>query len=544
MSSPGGLIPANSRQTAPVAERSSGIKPLGPTRYFSLRTLVGLPLLWASMYFVPLLDASRAYLLPSNDLIEWIVLPSLVAVVAGALLLLSISPVLRWINPRIAIGAEAIGLTILAITAVKVLFLAAGYRWEQLIPTGGYVPLGLSLYLCKYGFCFGILAVMWAGRGHLRRWTRLLSGLGLSLGVLAAIRIFFLWNTHQPTPEPSTGMATPKPSATSPVPAGTHVRRVVWVIFDESDYNRMYGAEAPAAPELTNFARLARSAVFATNANSPAGSTLYSIPALLAGVPIGGDGIRFDRSAAPSLEETDGTIVPFDERATIFGALAAGGRTASVLGFYHPYCKLFTLQRCDSFPWPQVGGWTPALWGNAPVFLSNMVGSAYFGEVTENLLRLLPEYLARDDALTFVHLNLPHLPASYADKALHLPASRVPLEEYSRNLILADRVLGRIITLLERQSSEKELLLVVSTDHWLRNWSYGDPAPEVSRKVPFIAWKVGATQGEVLTHPLSTVHTASMILDYLDGKISSQSEIGRWWEDKPVYPSFMVLVKD
>jgi hypothetical protein len=271
---------------------------------------------------------------------------------------------------------------------------------------------------------------------------------------------------------------------------------------------------------------------------------LYSIPALLAGVPIGGDGIRFDRSAAPSLEETDGTIVPFDERATIFGALAAGGRTASVLGFYHPYCKLFTLQRCDSFPWPQVGGWTPALWGNAPVFLSNMVGSAYFGEVTENLLRLLPEYLARDDALTFVHLNLPHLPASYADKALHLPASRVPLEEYSRNLILADRVLGRIITLLERQSSEKELLLVVSTDHWLRNWSYGDPAPEVSRKVPFIAWKVGATQGEVLTHPLSTVHTASMILDYLDGKISSQSEIGRWWEDKPVYPSFMVLVKD
>ena len=544
MSSPGGLIPANSRQTAPVAERSSGIKPLGPTRYFSLRTLVGLPLLWASMYFVPLLDASRAYLLPSNDLIEWIVLPSLVAVAAGALLLLSISPVLRWINPRIAIGAEAIGLTILAITAVKVLFLAAGYRWEQLIPTGGYVPLGLSLYLCKYGFCFGILAVMWAGRGHLRRWTRLLSGLGLSLGVLAAIRIFFLWNTHQPTPEPSTGMATPKPSATSPVPAGTHVRRVVWVIFDESDYNRMYGAEAPAAPELTNFARLARSAVFATNANSPAGSTLYSIPALLAGVPIGGDGIRFDRSAAPSLEETDGTIVPFDERATIFGALAAGGRTASVLGFYHPYCKLFTLQRCDSFPWPQVGGWTPALWGNAPVFLSNMVGSAYFGEVTENLLRLLPEYLARDDALTFVHLNLPHLPASYADKALHLPASRVPLEEYSRNLILADRVLGRIITLLERQSSEKELLLVVSTDHWLRNWSYGDPAPEVSRKVPFIAWKVGATQGEVLTHPLSTVHTASMILDYLDGKISSQSEIGRWWEDKPVYPSFMVLVKD
>ena len=502
MSSPGGLIPANSRQTAPVAERSSGIKPLGPTRYFSLRTLVGLPLLWASMYFVPLLDASRAYLLPSNDLIEWIVLPSLVAVAAGALLLLSISPVLRWINPRIAIGAEAIGLTILAITAVKVLFLAAGYRWEQLIPTGGYVPLGLSLYLCKYGFCFGILAVMWAGRGHLRRWTRLLSGLGLSLGVLAAIRIFFLWNTHQPTPEPSTGMATPKPSATSPVPAGTHVRRVVWVIFDESDYNRMYGAEAPAAPELTNFARLARSAVFATNANSPAGSTLYSIPALLA------------------------------------------GRTASVLGFYHPYCKLFTLQRCDSFPWPQVGGWTPALWGNAPVFLSNMVGSAYFGEVTENLLRLLPEYLARDDALTFVHLNLPHLPASYADKALHLPASRVPLEEYSRNLILADRVLGRIITLLERQSSEKELLLVVSTDHWLRNWSYGDPAPEVSRKVPFIAWKVGATQGEVLTHPLSTVHTASMILDYLDGKISSQSEIGRWWEDKPVYPSFMVLVKD
>jgi hypothetical protein len=55
-----------------------------------------------------------------------------------------------------------------------------------------------------------------------------------------------------------------------------------------------------------------------------------------------------------------------------------------------------------------------------------------------------------------------------------------------------------------------------------------------------MVWKVGDTQGFVLSQPLSTVYTASMIIDFLNGKVDTQADIARWWSDKPVWASYIV----
>ena len=212
-----------------------------------------------------------------------------------------------------------------------------------------------------------------------------------------------------------------------------------------------------------------------------------------------------------------------------------------MLGFYHPYCRLFRLQRCDSFSYYELGAPDSALWANLPDRLSSALGRAGLMEnITRASLALMPEYLARDDSLTFVHLNLPHLPAEFAAKVLHLPPTSNVLTQYSRNLQVADQVLGDVVRASMRQSRDCDLLLVVSTDHWFRKIWYQADEPEVVQRVPFIVWRVGETQGLTVSEPLSTVHTANMILDYLDGKLDTQAEIAEWWSRQTIEPTFIV----
>jgi hypothetical protein len=515
------------------------------TQKISIYSLIGLPLLFASTYFLRPLEPIGAYLLPSRDLFRLIILPSLVAVVTGSGILYVVSMTARrWCAPHVASIGAVLALTLLTLIGLKGVMDAAGFEWQGRLPRSQ--DLVVNLRLVRIIVFVGVVTLVWASRNSLPKLSRLLSSLGFAFGCLAAIRMMILW-TAQPAVPTLTLSAIKSAQAgiiaapTDPLISEGRPRRVVWVIFDELDFRLLYSTDDAAKPELPNFAKLARTAVFATNANSPASATLQSIPGLLTGIPLGRNGIKIDSAALLSLERPDGKFVAFNAATSIFGAVASSGRSVSALGFFHPYCYLFKLDRCDSFAWPEVGGWDAALWANVPALIATKLGHIDNWEaVTGDSLRLLPQYLARNDALTFIHLNIPHLPAAYADKILHLRASSNPLIEYSNNLILTDQILGEIVQDLQQRVSRNELLLVVSTDHWFRNRWYRADVPESTRPVPFIVWKVGDTKGFVLSQPLSTVHTAEMILDYLNGQLTTQTDIASWWGNQPVYPSFIV----
>jgi hypothetical protein len=538
---------------AELARRWFKVPALDLNRRVSPYNLVGLPVLYASGYFLPPIEPTGAYFLPSRDYLSLIVVPTLLAVGVGMGLIYVLAVTARrWCPPRLAtLGAVAL-LSMLALVSLKGVFDSAGYSWQDRLPR--FHSLASSQYFYKILACCVIVLLVWTLRGSLNKLTRLLSSIGFAFIGLAVIHLSSIWN------QPNAGLAGQLSGGSAPMgfgasnyslaggtpsaggasmPAGVRSRRVVWVIFDETDFDRAFGAQKSAGLELPNFDRLARTSVFAMNANSPASATLYSIPALLTGEPIAGDGIRISSGGSLYLSRM-GRRLPFDQETSIFGALAASGRDSSVLGFFHPYCKLFSLSRCDSFPFPEIGGPAAAIWANIPDSIKfALEGEPYWASITRRSLELLPQYLARDDALTFVHLNFPHLPATYADHRAHLAASSNPLDEYARNLSFTDRILGEIVSDLQQQASRHDLLLVLSTDHWLRNRWYRASAPEVSRPVPLIVWKVGDVNGYVLSQPISTVNTAEMILRYLDGNLSTEADIAEWWKRQPIYPSFV-----
>jgi len=513
---------------------------------FSIYTCLGLPLLFESAYFLPPLVGRGPYFLPSDHLTRLLVVPALCAVAVGIVLaqLMAVAA-RRWFSPRVTTSLTVLGLAVLTVIGIKGIFFAAGYDWRILVPRTWQARI--SLNELRLAIFAAALLIVWIGRGRLPMVNRLLGSLGLAFGALAAVRMLVLLSgqTTAQALAPATGIEHASDAhgsvAAASVAHDERSRRVVWVIFDETDFGSVFSPDRPAHLELPNLQRLAKTAVFATDANSPASETLYSIPALLMGAPLGGSGIEIDRTGSLHLNRPDGTALLFGGAGSIFGTLSASGRTASVLGFYHPYCRFFKLARCDSFAWPEIGGVYAPLMANSPDLISAAFRHIdYWETITRDSLQLLPEYLSRDDALTFVHLNFPHLPAIYADKAMHVAATPDLRIEYDHNLLLTDRVVGQIVRQLETENARREVLLVLSTDHWLRRSSLGLGGPESSRPVPFIVWRVAESKGIVVSKPLSTVHTSSMILDYLDGKLTSQADIARWWSEQPVYPTFVV----
>ena len=199
------------------------------------------------------------------------------------------------------------------------------------------------------------------------------------------------------------------------------------------------------------------------------------------------------------------------------------------------------MQRCDGFSYYDLGGIWTALWAYVPDrILSRIMGGNLMERITARSLQMLPEFLARDDDLTFVHLNVPHPPASYADKIFHLAETERGELEYARNLRLTDEVLGTIIADLQDQARRHELLLVVSTDHWFRNIWFQPDIKEASRPVPFMAWRVGETEGVSMNEPVSTVNTAAMVEGFLQGTVDSQTSIAEWWARQQYYPSLII----
>ncbi|WP_426110143.1 hypothetical protein [Massilia sp. PWRC2] len=506
-----------------------------------LGAALGLALLYASAYFLPLLNPYALYFVPA--FYDFVLFPSLISVLVLVPLFLYIS------SARVTMRARRVsvfcGAVLLIFIAAKSLLDAAGFPWTSLLTLynrGSAVEqlqfarwarlaiVGLSMPAAAFG--------VFLLRQRLPQLLRFLSTLGYAFVCLAIYRCASGELQVHPLQR---AVAQAEVAPLPPV-----ARRVVWVIFDEMDYHRSLGTEAF---DLPNFARLRDRGVTATEAYTPGRDTLYSVPALLSGIAV--KGIELSRRQALSLTAVDGASVPFDTAHSVFGRLPGGVQSASVLGFYHPYCRILTaLRACHSSYLGNAGRWFDSL-----VFFSDAGMSVlrflkwpiqYMPEVllravdpmyraTDTTLALLGPTLADlHSAFDFIHLNVPHLPNVYAQRLLRQQAVDQGAA-YRQNLQLADRVLGTIVTTLQAQSGSQKILLIVSSDHWLRT------ASSTAAPVPFTAWLVGAgvDQAQVLTAPLSTVHTATLAIDFLDGTLDSQAAIANALAASPFSPTWL-----
>jgi hypothetical protein len=514
----------------------------------------GLALLYCSAYYLPQVGIEQSYWLPEVG--RQVLYPALVA-----LLLLTPAaawwlshrnttvqgdvPAIRTAPGERSHGLDILPLTILSWIAIISAFSALGYSAISiaLILTGATAPIDTTRWvrisLVLIGIT-GLIATLWRVRG---RWRGLISGLavlGYVFAGLAAIRLL---------PYPRSAFDTPV-SSSGTAPATASPRQVIWIIFDELDYNQSLGQpHDPHDPPMPQLAALARMGVSASAAYPPARDTEASIPALLTGYdPIG---VRFDDRGNLWLGTRSAGVRRFTQSDSVFARLPLGPQSAAILGYFHPYCAIFpAVHPCEALPEANAGRWFDALtFFGQPViatcrwlpdsgrFLTDAMFHTFepMYRISADTVRDLPHFLSlTSPALVFIHVNLPHTPGDYVQRALDFNTVVDDRENYRRNLLLVDQLVAQTVATLQQRASTQDILLVVSADHWHRMDS-----PTHEQRVPWIAWHVGQSGGPSLETRIDTVHTGDLILDFLRGNIEDQAQIASWWQGKSQYPPLM-----
>jgi Sulfatase len=509
----------------------------------------GLALLYTSAFYLAHVGGPQAYWYPYIS--RQVLFPSLV----GTLLLIPVAQACQshYLRTRKWAITAQLPIIILTLMAIAGAFGAIGYSAPDLIIQ--FAGSGATIDSTRWSriviYCL-VIAVIAGGvpafGNHRVALIRFLSTLGYAYALLAILRMDL--SSLPTTPQGADLRRPTTPHVSGPIAAPVRPRQVVWIIFDELDYNQTLGAAGnPGAPALPNLLTVSRLGVSATAAYSPARDTEVSLPSLLLATEPAG--VRL-HDALLLIHTYDGNYEPFDEAHSVFARLPGRARSGAVLGFYHPYCNVLpSVIPCIAMPMNNVGRWFDALipfsqpvigaarWlPGSPRFLPAAAFRLFepMYHITELQQAEYDRFLRlQGSALVFLHINLPHAPGDYSQRAFRYPTAANDREAYRRNLPLVDNMIGTAMKVLREKAKTKDILMIISSDHWHRIDS-----PDRAQRIPWIAWHVDeGSSAPPLDQKISTVHTAELCLDFLYGALNSQQEIPAWWRGKSFHPPLM-----
>jgi len=437
----------------------------------------------------------------------------LVALACNALRLQLRSLALDSIRAALGIGGVAAALVLFALLPIAL------YRWRALL-----VPLAEKGLVCLLPFV-GVVAFQAASLAY-----RSVSGTACGLELSDA--------------------APGRPVA----PRVDGGYRVLWVVFDDLDYELVY-ARRPEGLALPAFDALRRSSVFAEEAYPPASNTTCSLPALIVGRGVA----RAQRSgpAELRLRFDDGQTGRWSQQTTVFDRARALGVASALIGWYHPYCRIFgsRLAKCQWFQYlaNPPGSWPMGGRAQLDLLINSLPGCFRLGLAQRTGLtdsrvvvrrawhvalykRLHREALASlrrpELGLIFAHYSIPHPPYVY-DRAQR----RFTVETagtYEGNLDLADQTLAEIGHALDESGLADRTVLIVTSDHWHRHVRPAEPEePEVEvgrpdQRVPFMVRLPRQNTGLAVSSVFRTTRTASLVLSMLRARSLAPDEIAAW----------------
>ena len=304
--------------------------------------------------------------------------------------------------------------------------------------------------------------------------------------LLAGFAVFALVMTWQLV---RAAMWRPGPQAfATPIPMQPATKpRLVWILFDELAEKPTFEARDPSLA-LPNFDRLRGESKLYTDVTPIAYWTIRVVPSLMLGRNVTGVVYTGDNRYLVEIERSR-PWQRFDVDDSLFGLAKQRGVTTSIVGWYIPYCPIFT------------GEATECYWSNddaqdrGPTSLD-----ASFAENVWFPLRMLVEQLvwpsrARKDSAEWNaegHIAsvkdlsshaLTALETSQADVIyLHIPAPHPPAfwdrrtdtfatgGSYLDGLDYSDRLLGQMLAILKAQPRWGATTLIVQGDH---SWRTG-----------------------------------------------------------------------
>ncbi len=412
----------------------------------------------------------------------------------------------------------------------------------------------MALFAC-YGGVVG--AAMWfcvtADQTPVRALVRLnLVVSPLLLLVLASHGIYLL--TKAPaaadfTPKHLTPGGVSKPSA----------ERVVWVIFDEFDFEATF-EHRPRGLQLPELDRLRQEALSAVNMYPPFSDTLGAIPSVINGRAYQDVRVADVRSLRLTF---GGKTETWGSADSVFSRLHADGFRSAVIGCYHPYCRILgdALTECTFVPATKyvlllreayaaklgVQGTVRHLLMQQlravpflPIEVAPSLSEIARGEQVSEFVRVHTQAInyAADPTLdvVYAHYPIPH-PDGVYDRSIRMLTTSSS-SSYLDNLALVDRVVGELRQTLESKNLWNRTVVVVSSDHALRDGSaallpnsldFSDsPKARGLARIPFLVRIPGDRAGREFAPKLSSIVTSSLVVALAEGRVRDLGQLDAW----------------
>jgi hypothetical protein len=313
-------------------------------------------------------------------------------------------------------------------------------------------------------------------------------------------------------------------------------RRIVWVVFDEWDFEESF-TEREAGLDLPNLDAVQRGGVLFTDAHPTAEVTARSVLSSIYGRTIrdissDGTHLRFDFGAGFEAEDQAG-------QGSVFAEADRRGRASAASGWFFPYGRLFGayLTTCHSEEFTPFGAVRgsglletsgrylarAAQWGEnwAPVAKGTHVRT-----LRELLFHVLADVSDREISLVFAHMPIPHAPVIYDRKKAQIRTGYRSDCSYSDNLKLMDDTLGEIRRAIGQSEATPNMVLVLNADHRLR--TRDKVGGQATARVPLLVELPLAREGMEIRTALCLSRLKSMILALLDGEIQTADGLRKW----------------
>lgn len=326
-------------------------------------------------------------------------------------------------------------------------------------------------------------------------------------------------------------------------------KKVFLIIFDELDYQVLEN-------NLDNFPTIKKfvnTSFYHKNFHSNHNNTLKSIPEILTGTKI--PELKFDKGKLV-YENQKGKYVYFDNENSIFGDLDQRNLRSDIYGMYHPYCKTFIVQECYD-----VSNFSIAK-SSFLISLQNVFNQFYlpfFGIDTNRirikLIHFINKFFKKDkniqnkksSELIFQNINflseLSYYQFKYTRDFIqssgdfvyihytypHTPAQILPNNEigdklndgYLLNLLLVEKTLKTITSSLDT-TKNNQILLIITTDHWLRE-AYDEKLG--NQKIFFASKITGDNYNYSINLKQDLTSVKNLILNFFDNKINNNKDI-------------------
>ncbi len=334
-----------------------------------------------------------------------------------------------------------------------------------------------------------------------------------------------------------------QPQPFYPTPVAGVQPRVIWIIYDELD-QRLAFSSRPADCPLPELDRIRNENFQATNALSAGNATLISMPALISG--------RYVVTAKPaSGRELNVTYAHASEpmgwstQPSVFSDARELGYNTAVVGWYHPYTRLFAsnLNFSAWYPYPPyqpardetvLHSMTSQIWSLASAVQQRRMQIALYQESLDNARALVKDGRY---GMVLLHLPGPHYPGIYDPaKGTFTLTSFSHVGAYFQNLQLTDKTMGILRRDMEQSGQWDRSWVIISADHWWRESREYDGV--LDRRVPFILKAPGNNnQPMVYGEPMNTVVTRDLIHAILRKEISTIPEVAAWLDAHKAPPA-------